>query len=71
MLSQQLSVKAFNVDIGFHKNIALAFSGIGMLESVISLVMEIRHMIEMSQISEIGTMGHDLMQFGGLAYHTL
>ena len=71
MLSQQLSVKAFNLDIGFHKNIALAFSGIGMLESVISLVMEIRHMIGMSQTSEIGTMGHDLMQFGGLAYHTL
>ena len=64
-------MKAFNVDIGFHKNIALAFSGIGMLESVISLFMEIRHMIEMSQTSEIGTMGHDLMQFGGLAYHTL
>ena len=71
MFSQQLSVKAFNVEIGFHKNIALVFSGIGMLESVISLVMEIRHMIEMSQTSAVGTMGHDLMQFGGLAYHAL
>ena len=65
MLTQNLikhTVSALTVDIGFHKNLALVFSAVGIFESLVSLVLEIKDMITQADSgAPPQTLAHDLM----------
>ncbi len=74
MLAHQLlkqTVSTFTVDITFHRNLALAFSGVGILESLISLIMQIKGIIEQSAEPITNTLGQDWIRFGAIAYNSL